>query len=307
MYLVEQQAVSQLTSAPNLVGDSRLAADLRCHHTETEEHIRLVRERLDNHGAMVSALKVGIMKMGGKGFILLAIAQPETSGKLIVHSFSYEAMEWAGYELLRRFAEAAGDFRTVEAACGIRDQEAAMMERLEKDFDAAEEASHRNMPPQKLDAHLRRHFKEAHALEIQSVNLLRKAKDTVKDQLFSEVCNLHLEQARDHSQLLEQRLRLLGSKNSKFDDSILAFGGQNWNLFFRPQSANPAKLAVFVYAHEHLKTASYELLKRNARRAKRTEMESFLAGLAKEQREMAERVSDAFDSVVEATFHMVHR
>jgi len=181
-----------------------------------------------------------------------------------------------------------------------------MMARLEKDFDAAEEASHRKLPPQNLDAHLRKHFKEVHALETQSINLLKKAKDTVKDQLFSEVCNLHLEQARDHCQLLKERLRLLGSKSSKFEDNVLALSGQNWNLFFRPQSAYPGKLAAFVYAHEHLKTASYELLKRNARRAKRTEMVSFLADLAKQQREMAERVSDAFDSVVEATFQTAH-
>ncbi len=61
------------------------------------------------------------MKLGGKGFLLFAGLQPETPGRLAAHAYSYEAMEWAGYEMLGRFAEAAGDTQTLDAARVIRD------------------------------------------------------------------------------------------------------------------------------------------------------------------------------------------
>ena len=45
------------------------------------------------------------MAAGGKGFILFARSQPDTPGKLAAHAYSYEALELAGYQLLRRVAE----------------------------------------------------------------------------------------------------------------------------------------------------------------------------------------------------------
>ena len=123
IYSVEQQSIAQLISAPALAGDKRLSSDFRRHYAETEQHLRLVQERLDSHEASVSSIKTLIMKAGGKGFLLFALGQPETPGKLAVHSYSYEAMEWASYEMLARLARLAGDPQTLAVAFTIRDQE----------------------------------------------------------------------------------------------------------------------------------------------------------------------------------------
>jgi hypothetical protein len=45
------------------------------------------------------------MRVGGVGFLLFARAQPDTTGKLLAHAYSYEHLELASYELLAQVAE----------------------------------------------------------------------------------------------------------------------------------------------------------------------------------------------------------
>ena len=59
------------------------------------------------------------MQAGGFAFVLFARSQPDTPGKLTAHAFSYEHLELAGYELLRRVAERAGDAETAAVAARI--------------------------------------------------------------------------------------------------------------------------------------------------------------------------------------------
>src|SRR4029079_10243061 len=103
--------------------------------TRANAQSKLVRQRLEARGQSPSAVKDAIMKLGGKAFLLFARAMPETPGRLVVHAYSYEALEWAGYEMLVRFAEKAGDDQTVETARTIGAQERTMMQRLEQGFD----------------------------------------------------------------------------------------------------------------------------------------------------------------------------
>src|ERR1700712_4474998 len=106
---IEEQALAQLRTAPDIAGEPTLAVAFADHLQETERHERLVRERLEARGASPSRLKDLIMAVGGKGFVLFARSQPDTPGKLTFHSYSYEALEQASYELLKRVAERAGD------------------------------------------------------------------------------------------------------------------------------------------------------------------------------------------------------
>src|SRR3954462_7471205 len=113
---IEEQALAQLRTAPDIAGDDALAEAFRQHLAETERHERLVRERLEARGGEPSRFKKIVMELGGKGFILFARSQPDTPGKLTVHAYSYEALEQSSYELLRRVAERAGDAETVRIA-----------------------------------------------------------------------------------------------------------------------------------------------------------------------------------------------
>src|SRR3954466_11464836 len=79
---IEEQALAQMRSAPDLAEDQKLATAFKEHEAETERHERLVRERLAAHDAKPSRLKDAVMAAGGKGFVLFARSQPDPDGKL---------------------------------------------------------------------------------------------------------------------------------------------------------------------------------------------------------------------------------
>jgi ferritin-like metal-binding protein YciE len=305
MYSVEQQALAQLVTAPDLAGAATLARDFRQHLDETEQQATLVRQRLEAHGKSVSVIKNAIMKVGGKGFLLFARLQPETPGKLTAHAYAYEAMEWAGYEMLIRFAERANDPQTVEIARINRDQERSMMERLEANFDVAEETSHRDTPLSAMPSHVQTHLGEAHALESQCVQLFQRCESIAEDSELANVCRQNRADSERHAEALERRLRALDASPSMIKDAALALGGLNWAMFFQAQSDTPAKLAAFAYAVDHLKIAGYELLRRSAVRAKDEETASLSRALLVETRDGAERLAATFDSVAESTLATV--
>jgi ferritin-like metal-binding protein YciE len=305
MFSVEQQALAQMVTAPNLAKDPKLAADFRQHHTETELQAEWVRERLEANGGSPSAIKDFVMKLGGKGFLLFARVMPETPGRLVNHAYSYEAMEWAGYEMLKRFARHAGDEKTVEVAAKVALQERAMMERLERGFDAAEKVSHDRTAQAEITDHLKKHLNEVHAFESQTIELLKKSQQIAGSASLIAVYGRGLDQVKCHSQLVEQRLKSLGSDSSRVKDAALAVGGINWGWFFQAQSDTPAKLAAFVYAVLHLEIGGYELLKRTATRAGDAETERLCETVVREKRSTAQELSAEFDTAVTATLNVL--
>src|SRR3954469_12250292 len=132
---IEVQALVQMKAAPKLAGSEQLARMYEEHEQETEEHKRLVEERLGALGASTAKLKDVVGGATAVPFVLFAKSQPDTPGKLATHALSYEHMELAAYELLLRVAERAGDAETARVASTIRDQEQAMAARIESHFD----------------------------------------------------------------------------------------------------------------------------------------------------------------------------
>src|SRR3954466_8963046 len=171
---IEEQAIAQMRAAPDLAGDPGLADAFRAHLPEPHRHERLVRERLDAHGASPSKLKDAVMAVGGKGFVLFARSQPDTTGKLSAPAPSYEHLEYPSYGLLLRVARRPGDEETAAVAEQIRDEEAAMAQRIEDRTDAAVEASLREQDPDDLGKQLLKYLSDAHAIENQAIQLLSK-------------------------------------------------------------------------------------------------------------------------------------
>ena len=266
-----------------------------------------MRERLEANGGSPSAIKDAIMKLGGKGFLLFARAQPETPGRLVDHAYAYEAMEWAGYQMLLRFAAHAGDQRSVEVATEIAAEERAMMERLAQRFGAAEAASHANTASDRISEHIRKHLAEVHAFESQGIQLLKKSDTIAGDATLSAIYGEGLAKTDGHALAVEARLHSLGADVSGLKDTALALGGINWGLFFQAQSDTPAKLAAFVYAVWHLNIGGYELLERTTRRAADAKTASLCERIIAEKRALADRLAKAFDAAVEATLSALQR
>ncbi len=301
MYSVELQALTQMAAAPNIAGEEGLAADFSQHHTETERQAEQVEARLHAHGGSPSAVKDAIMKLGGKGFLLFARAQPETPGRLVAHAYAYEAMEWAGYAMLIRMAEAANDAETASVARAIQAEERTMMDRLERKFEVAASVSHGATPAEEMPQELCKHLAEAHALERQSVQLLQKSEDIGGADSLRDCYRQQLEQSENHARRIERQLAERGDTTSTTKDSALALGGINWGLFFQAQSDTTAKLAAFVYAFQHLKIGGYELLRIAAEMAGDRATAGAAAEMLAEERSMAQALSERFDDAVHST------
>jgi ferritin-like metal-binding protein YciE len=298
---IESQALAQMKAAPKIAEDSELETAFRQHLTETERHERLMRERLEAHGGSPSAIKEAVMKAGGVAFVLFARSQPDTPGKLAAHGFSYEHLELASYELLRRVAERAGDMETAAAARSILEDERAMAQRLEANFERAVEASLRDLSPDDLAKQLVKYLCDAHAIEAQAIQLLGRGQKIGGDPELARIFREHLEETRRQQQRVEQRLAAHDAHPSALKDAAMRLGALNWGAFFQAQPDTPGKLCAFAYAFEHLEIAGYEELRLVAKRAGDEETVRVAEGILAEERAAARKLADAFDRVVSAS------
>lgn len=298
---IERQALVQMKSAPGMAGDPEIAAAFERHRTETEDHERLVDERLKALGASPSTIKDAAGTVTGIGFGLFAKLQPDTPGKLVAHAFSYEHMELAAYDLLARVAERAGDLETARVARRIEEQERAMAEQLGGMFDRAVEASLRELSPDDLGEQLRKYLEDAHAIESQAIQLLSKGPQLAGPGELAAAYEEHLGQSEEHRQLIENRLQSRGARPARLKDAALRMGALNWGLFFGAQPDTPAKLAAFSYAFEHLEIAAYELLRRMASRAGDPETEAVASTILGDERTAADKIHAAFDHALDAS------
>jgi ferritin-like metal-binding protein YciE len=299
---IEEQALVQMRRAPDLAGDGEVALAFREHLGETEQHEHAMREALERHGGSPAAVKEAVMKAGGFAFVLFAKFQPDTPGKLATHAYSYEHLELASYELLRRVALRAGDRETAESASRIAAEERAMGSRLEGLFDRTAAASLEGRDANKA---LPSYLADAHAIEAQSIQLLQRAPKIVGQSRLATLFEQHLEESREHQTLIEERLRALGSSPSTLKDAAMRLGALNWGMFFQAHPDTPGKLAAFAYAFEHLEIGSYEHLRRVAERADAQAIVQTAERILLEERTAAGKLAASFDDAVDASLGSV--
>jgi ferritin-like metal-binding protein YciE len=298
---IEQQALAQMRLAPKIAGDRELAAVFSDHLAETEDHERLMAERLRARDARPSKVKDAAGALTGLGFAAFAAAQPDTPGKLVVHAFSYEHMEEAAYDLLAQVADRAGDSATVEVARRIGDQERAMGDRLAGCFDRAAQAALARRSPSDLDTSLDKYLADAHAIEAQALQLLGRAPALAGSGELAAAYESHRLETEQHQRLVATRLGERGAKPSAFKDAALRIGALNWGAFFGAQPDTPAKLAAFTYAFEHLEIGAYEMLSRVAARADDQPTVGVAEEILAQENAAAETVRALFDKALDAT------
>ncbi len=294
VHAIEEQALIQMRSAPEIAGEKHLAEIFERHLEETEEQERRVRERLEAHNATPSAAKDAAGKGGGVGMLFFAASQPDTPGKLVAHAFAYEHLELAAYELLRQSAERVGAEATVAVASEIGQEEQLMAERLEASFDTAVDVSLRDASHEEIAVQLDRYLADAHAIERQALQLLDEAPRLVRDAELQLTFTEHLRETEDHLEWLERRIDARGAKPSRARDAALRFGGLGAGAFFATQPDTAAKLTGFGFAFEHLEIAAYELLARVARRAEDGETEMVAERIVADERTAADKLAGSW-------------
>jgi ferritin-like metal-binding protein YciE len=306
-HAIEVQALAQLEQAPDAVSDPKIADVFRRHLEETKRHERETRALLDARDASPSKLKDAVMRVGGKGFLAFARAMPDTTGKLLAHAISYEALESAAYELLARTADRAGDADVSHVAREIGRDERAMIERLEACYDEAVDASLRELGTTDMKDQLRSYLADAHAIEKQAIQLLerRPTSDDTLAQGLEQAYDHHLVETREHAELIDQRLAALGGDPSSLKDAALRLGAMNWSGFFAGHPDTSGKFAAFAYAFEHLEIAGYEQLRRVADRAGDPATAGAVHAIAGQERAAAKQLESLFDEAVTASLHEV--
>jgi ferritin-like metal-binding protein YciE len=299
VHSIEVQALAQLERAPGIVGDDELGRVYAEHKAETEGQESSVRAALEARGADPSTVKDIAGKVGGWAMIAFARLNPDTPGKLTAHAYSYEHMELAAYELLRRFGERAGDASVVALASEIAPQEKAMGERLASMFDRAVEASLREKDAGDIEKELIKYLRDAHAIESQAISLLGAGPAIAEFEPLARLFADHLEETRDQQKLVDARLEAHGAGPSRFQAAALGLGGLQVGGFFKAQPDTPLKLAGFAYAFEHLEIAAYSLLALVAERAGDAETVAVADRIRAQEQAMAERVSSTWDAVVD--------
>jgi UDP-glucose 4-epimerase len=295
VHSIELQALTQLRAAPKIAGDKRLGGVFERHLVETEDQERRVRERLEALGGEPSKLKDAAGVAGGWGMVVFAASQPDTPGKLAMHAFSYEHMELAAYELLKRLAERAGDEETARLAADIAKEEGRMAQRLEQSFDTAVEASLAALDPDQLDSTLLAYLRDVHALEGQAEKLLKASAKRVDDEHLEGAFREHLAETRRHRERIAGLLEERGAGPSLVKDAMLKAGGANLSAFFGAEPDATTKLAGFAFAFEHLEVAAYELLARVAARAGDEAVVTAAEEILIEERRAAERVAESWN------------
>jgi ferritin-like metal-binding protein YciE len=140
-HALENQAKQLLSKGPSIAGDAELANLFEEHLSETEEHERLVEQRLTERGGRANSLKDAAMQLGAINWGGFFAAQPDTPGKLCAFAFAFEHLEIAGYELLKRVAERAADGHTIQMAETILSEERSAAAKLEVALSRAVDAS----------------------------------------------------------------------------------------------------------------------------------------------------------------------
>lgn len=140
-HAIEGQSLTLLEKGEGLAGSTELTIAYSDHRRETEEHQRLVAERLEGRGDAPSTIKDAALRLGALNWGAFFRGQPDTPAKLAAFAYAFEHLEIGAYEMLRRVAVKAADAFTEQAANRILAEERAAAERIRSLFGEALEAS----------------------------------------------------------------------------------------------------------------------------------------------------------------------
>ena len=145
-HAMEQHSLQTLEAAIRVAGDPQLESLYQGHIMETQRHLELLEQRLEQYDESRSLLK----DLGGRvtavGVGAAVVADSDTPAKLVAVAYGFEHFEIAMYELLKRVADGVGDKDTVDAVERILVNERQAAEKLEASYDLALERSlHRSV------------------------------------------------------------------------------------------------------------------------------------------------------------------
>jgi ferritin-like metal-binding protein YciE len=136
-HAMERQSLQTLQAALAVAGDPQLESLYQGHIMETQQHLELLEERLEAHGASRSLLKDLGGRLTAAQLGVGVVAGSDTPAKVVAVAYGFEHFEIAMYELLKRVADLASDDDAVEIADKILVNERQAAEKLAASYDLA--------------------------------------------------------------------------------------------------------------------------------------------------------------------------
>jgi ferritin-like metal-binding protein YciE len=138
---MEQNVLRMLDGMISTTDDPEIKRELQQHKLETQGHVARMEKRLQAHGASPSMVKEAGGVVGALMKSVVDMARGEKAGRNARDGYATEHMEIASYELLARIADRAGDEETAKDAREIIDEERAMADKIESNWDKLAELS----------------------------------------------------------------------------------------------------------------------------------------------------------------------
>lgn len=152
-----------------------------------------------------------------------------------------------------------------------------------------------------MQEQLTKYLTDAHAIEAQALQQLRKAPDIAGVPELARALKEHERETETHERLVRERLEARDAEPSTVKDVAARAGAFGFLLFARVQPDTPGKLTAHAFSYEHLELAGYELLAGFADRAGDVETAAAARRIREDERNMADRLAGLFDTVVDAS------
>jgi ferritin-like metal-binding protein YciE len=140
-HALEQSVLRMLDGMIQTTDDPEILDRLQQHKLETQGHVTTMRRRLEHHGAEPSMVRQAAGMLEALMKLPLDLVRGEKAGRNARDAYATEHLEIASYQLLRRVAERAGDEETAVACQEIIEQERAMAQFVEDNWDRFAEQS----------------------------------------------------------------------------------------------------------------------------------------------------------------------
>jgi ferritin-like metal-binding protein YciE len=152
-----------------------------------------------------------------------------------------------------------------------------------------------------LDEQLSFYLQDAHAIELQALEQVKRAPKIAGDPEIAQAFEDHIGETERHRLYVEDRLLARSWKPVPQKDITARVTGVGMALFARFQPDTPGKLVAHASSYERMELAAYDLLARLAERAGDEETARDARTIAKDELAMAERLAGCFDRAVEAS------
>ena len=145
------------------------------------------------------------------------------------------------------------------------------------------------------------YVRDAHAMEINSLQMLKSMLLHTSDSEMKSIIEQHVAETEIHRDKLATRLEDMGESTSPVKKASALLTAAMKGMLDQVRPDKPGKDARDAFVTEAVEISAYELLSRLADKAGDTETATIARENLAEERAMAERISSTWDKVIDLT------